>query len=649
MNLTRPLALVVLFFAACSSGPSSRALPPAKFTPIAGDDGVMVWSAGADAWFVDEKDEELHSALSMIDTRLAELPEQIEEPDFPLDALLFALDVMASPMSLRLAIEKEALPGELPFRAQLTVEPCNGEDSAAMAERLATILNQYGVPSLGKSEAVHGLQMVPLGPMSAYHGALGNELVIAVNDVATDMPKLGSLDLPESVRPIFAFKVDYRQIGDAMAQAMQFAAASAGGDAQASDAALAGMMWMKDTTVQGGIGYGADRLYGASRTQNYVTAAKASDLLPSGPLTEREIAMIPSDATWAAIWRMNPQGIMTVMRQAIAAQVKEESGADMDPFALLEAFTGFDIEADLFDTFGETAGAYTSDTTGGGGWTSLVAFSAVKDEKKMRQTLAWAESEINSLAAAQAEGYVALRVRHVDGQHISTLTFPGLPVPMEVSYALANGYVYFALSPQALLAAIRHSKDGHDGLASNPRFVEVAGKDLDDLYSLSFMDTPRFLRDGYSLVGMGCAALDNALRSKSDAARDPGIVMPSYPALEKGSKAFAQLGRIDGDDMVVTWQADRSMLVNACGVSGLFGGVSGVSAMLAPVFLLPKIAEAQSAAEAREALEEALELEDESMGEADDIDEALDELDEMMEETGEDSPPPEPTPENDPN
>jgi hypothetical protein len=643
MNTTRLLAPLLLISAACSSTGSSRALPPAEFAPIAGDDGVLVWSAGADAWFVDPKDKELHSALSMVDTRLAELPDEIEEPDFPLDALLFGLDVMASPMSLRLALKKDAQPGQLPYRAQLTVEPRDGEDSAAMAERLSTILTQYGVPSLGKSEEVHGLQMVPLGPMSAYHGALGNELVIAVNDVSTDMPKLGSLDLPESVRPIFAFKVDYRQIGDAMAQAMQFAAASAGEDADASDAAMAGMMWMKDTTVQGGMGYGADRLYGASRTQNYVTAAKASNLFPSRPLTEREIAMIPSDATWAAIWCMNPQGIMTVMRQAIAAQVKEKSGADIDPFAMVEAFTGFDIEEDLFDTLGETAGAYTSDTTGGGGWTSLVAFSAVKDEKKMRETIAWAESELNSLAAAQADSYVALRVRHIDGQHISTLTFPGLPIPVELSYALANGYVYFALSPQALLAAIEQAKEGHDGLASNARFVEVAGKNLEDLYSLSFIDTPRFLRDGYSLVGMGCAALDNALRSKSDAARDPGIVLPSYPAIEKGSKAFAQLGRIDGDDMVVTWQADRSMLVNACGVSGLIGGVNGVAAMLMPIVLLPKIMEAEQAAKARKALEEATELEDESMGDEDDVEEAMDELEEMMDEVS----PPQPAP-NDP-
>ncbi len=641
MNTTRSLALFVLFFAACTSSPSSRALPAAEFTPIAGDDGVMVWSAGADAWFVDEKDEELHSALTMLDTRLAELPDEIEEPDFPLDALLFGLDVMASPMSLRLALRKEAQPGQLPFRAQLTVEPCNGEDSAVMAERLSTILTQYGVPSLGKSEAVHGLQMVPLGPMSAYHGALGNELVIAVNDVATDMPKLGSLDLPESVRPIFAFKVDYRQIGGAMAQAMQFAAASAGGDEEASDAAMAGMMWMQNTTVQGGMGYGADRLYGASRTQNYVTAAKASNLFPSRPLTEREIAMIPSDATWAAIWRMNPRGIVTVMRQAIAAQIKQQSDAEIDPFAMLQAFTGFDIEADLFDTLGETAGAYTSDTTGGGGWTSLVAFSAVKDEKKMRETIAWAESEINSLAAAQAQGYVALRVRHIDGQHISTLTFPGLPIPLELSYALADGYVYFALNPRALLAAIGQAKEGRDGLASNPRFVDVAGKNLEDLYSLSFIDTPRFVRDGYSLVGMGCAALDNALRSKSDTARDPGIVLPSYPALEKGSKAFAQLGRIDGDDMVVTWQADRSMLVNACGVSGLIGGVNGVAAFASLVGLA---ATQNDKKRAEQALEKAMQLEDETMGEEDDVEEAMDELDDMMDETS----PPQPAP-NDPN
>lgn len=644
MNTTRLLApAFLLAFAACSANPGSRALPPAEFVPVAGDDGVMVWSGGADAWLVDEKDRELRSALALVDARISELPEELEQPEFPLDAIRFAIDVLASPMSLRLALDKQAN-AMLPFRAQLTVEAREGESSEAMAERLSAILGQYGVPSLGKSESMHGLSTVPLGPLSAYHGALGNQLVVAVGDVEVDMPKFGSLDLPEDVRPFFAFKVDYRQIGDAMTQAVQIAAASAGQDAdELRDASLGAMMWMQDTVVQGGMGYGSDRLYGATRTQGYVTAARDNQLLASGPLDEKDLKRIPSDATWAAVWRMNPKGVMAVMRQAITAQVQQQGGADVDPFEMIENVSGLDVEEDLFDTFGETAGMYTSVATGGGGWTSVVAFSAVANEKKLRETMAWVESEINSLAAAQAEGYVSLRVRHVDGQHLTTLTFPGLPIPVELSYALADGYVYFALSPQALLAAIRQARDGESGLAQNPRFAEVAGASLDDVYSIAFVDVPALVRDGYSLVNLGCAALDNALRSKSDPARDPGIVMPSYHELEQGAKAFVQIGRLEGDDSVVTWQADRSVLVNACGMSGLVGGLNGVAAF-AGLIAFVKIAEDKRA---EAALEQAMELEETQEA----MEDALDQLEEEMDDMGDpedEGTPPVPVPENDP-
>lgn len=635
MKTMRLFAALPLFLAACTSTGASPGLPPAEFTPIAGNDGVLVWSAGADAWFADPKDHALHAALSILDTRLVELPEEISQPDFPIEALQLALDVIASPMSLRIALEQQAAPGALPFRAQLTVDSRAGDTSEAMAERLSAILTRYGVPSLGQAQAMHGLQVVPLGPISAYHGALGNQLVIAVNDVKTDTPALGSLDLPAGVKPFFAFKIDYGQIGDAMAQAARIAAASAGQDG--GDVDLASMMWIKGTTAQGGMGFGPDRLYGSNRTQKFVSSARQNGLMPSGPLSARDIALVPSDATWAALGRVNPDGFVELIRKGIQAQMKAHEGAgDIDPFEMLENFTGFDVQVDLFDNLGQTVGAYTSDTTGGGGWTSLVVFAAVTNEKKLRETLAWAESEINGAAAAHAKGYVALRVQHPGGQHVTTLTFPGLPVPLELSYALADGYVFFALSPQALVAAIQQAKSGKDDLSDNARFGELAGQHLDDLYSISFVDTPRLTRDGYSLVNMGCAAIVNALRSKSDSTREPGMIMPSYHEIENGAKAFVQVARIAGDDMVVTWQADRSMLVNACGVSGLIGGVSGVSAILAPVFILPKIKEAKHAAEAREALE----LED-----ALDTEEAM-EGQEEIEETGDDDTPP--VPENDP-
>src|SRR5262249_30905346 len=150
----------------------------------------------------------------------------------------------------------------------------------------------------------------------------------------------------------------------------------------AATARLAGM------SFQGGMGYGADRLYGACRTRGYVSAAKAAGTFAPAPLARAEIAIVPADATWACLGKCDPRGIFQAIREAVEAAAEEHGLAEgMDPLEMLETASGFDLDKDLFGRLGDTWGAYASESSGGGGLLSAVAFVKVADEKGLDETL----------------------------------------------------------------------------------------------------------------------------------------------------------------------------------------------------------------------------------------------------------------------
>src|SRR4029077_20108879 len=109
---------------------------------------------------------------------------------------------------------------------------------------------------------------------------------------------------------------------------------------------------------------------------------------------------------------------------------------------------------------GETIGMYSSDTTGGGGLMSMVAFVEVKNADGLNQTMARIRGMLNQIGQQQAKGYVRIGERDLGGQKVMTLTFPGIPIPLEVCWGVADGYLYAAASPNAFLAAVQQGKSG---------------------------------------------------------------------------------------------------------------------------------------------------------------------------------------------
>jgi hypothetical protein len=356
--------------------------------------------------------------------------------------------------------------------------------------------------------------------------------------------------------------------------------------------------------VTGAMGVGADRSYSALTMKDYVAQAEATTGMPSGPLSRKAIAMVPQDSLVAALGVANFSGALDwLVEMVVNAAGGEEAFGGQDPLEMLQGMIGLHLGRDLVDHVGEEWGLYLSDSTGGGGVASAVAFLELEDAAKFGVGVDQLVGFLNSAVETRARGYVQIRRRSEVLDHY-VLTFPGLPVPLELCGAQVNGYFLFTLSPQALYAASAHVSSGGPTVLDNPRFQAMSSGNLEGLYGLSFADIPRLLADGYGWSVLGCSLLSNATRSPRDPERNPPSILPTFHELARGAKASVSESRLVGNDLVTLAQMDRSMLVLGTGQAGFLDRIPLVAAIPAFAAIGASVS-AREATEAREALLEA--------------------------------------------
>ncbi len=557
-------ALIASLPCACSTpgGGAAVAAPP-EFQPIASGDTLYVWSGGLDALMVDPKDAGVREALRHLGARMLELPAETESPEFPGDALDLAAGLFLGPMSFSVGPAEGEAAADMPVRAQMTFRGATADEARRRADRLTAILSNYGVPSLGMDEAT-GLSVLDLGGIQVRHGvarAGRPDTLVVGTDLDLGERELGTLDLPKGVAPAAAFRLDYGSMSDMLAMF--------GGPEAAEALQVAGL---DDMVLQGAIGHGADRSFATMRMTDWVTMARASGSLPTGTIEPAALALIPSDATLALVARTNLRSITQAMRSAteLGEGMTDEAGG-VDPFAILREFTGVDVETEVLGNLGETMGVYTSDATGGGGYFSGVAFVRVTDEAALRVALERLEGRIEDIAADQGLPGFAMRHAEHAGADITTITVSGWPIPIEPSWAIQGGWLFASASVQGLRAALDQAARPESDLLDNDGFRAQVTGSLDDLVSLTYIDVPRFAREGYPVAAMLGAALSNGLSSANEPDRVAVGIVPGYAAFARGARATVALGRIEGDDFVIRGQGDRSMLVQMAGVVGAMG------------------------------------------------------------------------------
>ncbi len=533
--------------------------------PTAADeDLILVYSAGVDALFVDAKDAALKNAVAMISARLSELPGEIPNAgDMPPDLIPLLARLCGGSAVLRAGLASEGIEGmPLPFYANLLL-PGSEAEARELASRVTNLFASVGMEGLEADAS--GLVPLP-APIPAWFGASGRDFIVAVgkrSEATVEIPRSG---LPAGVEPAFAVSLDYgRMLKLGLSQATQ------GDDSDGARMVtkLMERLHLTDIRFEISSGHDAQRGYQAVLMPGMAKAVREMGLMPESGVPAELLGVVPSDAIWAALGSANFAATMNFYLELLQEMLGDE--LEVDPMAMVESFTGVHLQRDIFENLGEHWGIYASDTTGGGGLLSMVIFNSLENADAIRDARGRLIGTINGIAQAEAEGYVRVRQWEDGGASYASLTFPGLPIPFEPTGVITDRYAFMAATPQAAMAAVHQADHGDGGLAVNPRFIEQLPDDLDGIYGVTFLDTPRLLADGYGLASLMCSGLANGTRSRADQSRDAGVILPPYHVLADGAKASVALTRIVGDDYLQVTRMDRSFLVNMTSGMGFAG------------------------------------------------------------------------------
>ena len=552
---------------------------PAAQEPVAQQEEILgLYIADAETFFVDPKDAALLEALRLVDDRVLELG--VEIPGFPMlppEVVRVAAHVLTGEKSLRIGMSSDPnLP--FPIYGQLDLIEGSQDEARQLANSLLELGAGAGLP-MGQARP-DGLSPVELhdAPFDVVFGARGERVLLSVGTLLDEPFDLGVTGLPEGVKPSYKLNFD---LGKALELGLLFARMESDPGAQQMQPLLE---MMRSIAVRFEVAGGSDdvRSYTVTRVPGYATTMSDMGLMPKRTLTRGDLALIPQDATWAAVSTVNFQGFLDYMLTVFEEPLAQQGMGD--PLGMIAAMTGFHLETDVLDHLGDTWGIYASDTTGGGGFLSMVAYVELADSDGLLDTTERLQDMVNRLVASQTEGYVQMRTWERGETTFTTLVFPGLPIPAEPTFAFTESHLIMTLTPGAALAAVQQAAGADTCLAHHAGFRENLPGDVEGAYSVSFFDTPKLLRDGYGVTNLLCSALVNGTRSRNDATRDAGVIMPSFHELAQGAMATVSLTRVVGEDFVTRTHADRSILVNATSTVGFL--VSSPLLLAVPAALL---------------------------------------------------------------
>lgn len=581
------LAAATLVATVGIAGPSAIANAQDGVQPF-----LLYEHAPLSAWLVDDKDAGLKQALSMIPARMSELPGEV--PDMPAEVaplIQLALSTLAQPARLAVTYNPDnAAGGFFGYGLTLSVQARDKAHATELHGTLhAVLLEKFGqerMPAPADSTRFSGMKditlpfgLVSYGPREA-PGGWRYELVVG----AVDNPEAGFDKLPSApagVTPVMRGSLHMSALTPGINMARTMAGRNMPPEGAEVIAGLekAGIIGPEAISVDFVTGYTATDTTSIMRVRN---AGKYSEAwhMSRAPVTAKDLAMVPADATMLSITK----GDLSMLVDLI--DTLAEKGVPVGDFlAEFKAHTNVDLKAEILETVGGTWGAYMSDSTGGGSLGSGVLFASLKDSATFagahRKLVAVANKH---LAEDQKGIYIRPKVWKDGDVEFMSLQFPGLPVPLEVTYAVAGDWLIAGLTPQAVIAASQQALGkGDKGVTTNSAFAAATPKGR-EFISISYVDTARGLRTGYPLVSMAGSAFANLARSpRGD--RDIGVIVPLYNDLAKGVKPMVQHTYWDGEDLVTESHADRSALVNAAGVFG--NGASFWPLMIA----IPAIAE----------------------------------------------------------
>lgn len=548
------------------------AAPPAAAQDTFAGPVLVMERASLDRLLAHEKDLALAHALAMLPARVAELPSEGGARPVLAETIQMLLPALAHPARLTVAYDPEAEGGALGYGVAVSLQLADEAEAGRLHEHIRILLSAAPRgPRARPSERIRGMLDMPtpagmlsLGPRQARDGWRYEVIFGTMSD-----PDIGAEMLPPEPEHVMETLLRAHLNVAGLRPLVDLATLFAGQSPELTELRRRletwGLIGPQAMTLSLVVGRTPTALTAVGTVHGAGAHALALGL-PRTPLSRTDLTVIPADAVFASIWRLTDNWPAQFLEQIRSDP--EASASLADVLERFRAATDVDLETEVLGTLGSTGMLYMAQATGGGGLTSMVGLIEVVQRDRLAGVLERLADRANDAAARHVRGHVRVsHWRHGDVD-LWSLRFPGLPVPLELSASLTPRWLVLGLTPQAVIAAVRHASGrGDGGLTSRASLAAVITPNAEPI-SVTWFDAAAYLPQGYAIVSLAGSAVANLVRSPADPARDPGLVIPLYSDFARDTQPCVSYSHWHGNDLVITVSADPSVLVNVAGIAG---------------------------------------------------------------------------------
>ncbi len=531
-------------------------------------------------WPVSETDEQMMDTVKLLKARLADLVEELDLEPFQGQAMLAGWDVLTAGTAIRLDANDNGVSASMVF------EPGDTELDALYAQ----ITGFAEMAGLGMDELSPTTSelMGPMGPIALGHD---DELLwLSMGEGERVSMDIEQGDLPKGVTAVMSGRVDIGGLINFFAPDLA--------DMFANDPAMAfnpmmAFLGEDAPIIEFGVGVDDEQMHMTSRMVNAGLNSEALGMSTDVFFEKSDFKRVPKDAVRMAAFQIS----ISTMLDAIEAAMEE---AGSDEYAEFSEELGVDLIDEILGNLGDKMMFYQAESTGGGGLLSAVLLVDLNDADEFGEAHVKLVDRLNELAQDEIDGYARVQSWRTSSVDSFTMTAPGLPIPFEPSWAIAQQTLVVALSPGGLERAVSQIQlRSKQSIVSNPFFKQAVLSRMPEgkAYSVSYYDAARLTKKGYGITSMLMSALANSARSPKHPDRVVGSIMPSYSSFTKDIEPSGTVSWWDGDDFRTHYIGDESMLVQLSTGLGTIADVQGLMVpAIAAGILLPAFEQAQVSA-----------------------------------------------------
>lgn len=535
-------------------------------------------SVGLYQWPDVRKDRKVIKTEQMLRERIVHLAKELDMDASEGQAMELGWDLLTSKLSVRMN------PTDDGMGASLIFEPGVGAPGS-MFEHLGWLAEQSGF-QMGVAEQDSVTMMGPFGEMEIAHD--DNRLWIKTVDAELLSASIPSRGLPEGIEALVSGRVDFNGIAELFAP--EILSEMEQNPEMLGSSPISMLIGPYGSPVEFAMGVGDKKMHVNTRLIDAKEGMRAMGGDPLSVFVADDFGAVPVDAVRVSAAQSNIGTLLKTIEQISAV-----SGEN--PLDEINRELGVDIVDEILGNIGDRVIFYMSESTGGGGLFSSIVLLELNDADSMRDSHERLVLRLNKLAEEHIRGYGHVMSWKAGGAEAWTMTAPGLPIPLEPSWAIVDDYLVIAVSPGSLRIAMRQLESkSRRSILDQRGFKESVLSRIPEqgAAAVNYSDTKRLVKKGYGMTSMLTSALANAARLPEEPSRIQGSLIDDYQSFTSGVQQSSMVTWWEGDDLVTHMVGDESMLVQISAGLGSVADVQGIAVpALAAGVLLPALGQAR--------------------------------------------------------